>query len=362
MLSVAMRADLRHSLGNSSAKDRDWGVSEGGLAMPNLEFATGTFALPIWAGGAAAALFVVIGVLTLRRAGASLAGALVRAAAFAAILAALWLTLDRAELRERSAERRALDQRAAELTMRAIAPASALACLDAVAGDAVETACEKAVFASPQSIAAAVSYVSARLVLLADGADFARRTGSAYEGALATSRLALETDRFGIVAHVLSVRDSCTPLLCDSYALLHDPDRVQANLRERVFDRYIERYTAEWAARAQKPGPPLAEGPNGYTTASGPPAAAATAAAVPVSPKYDFPSASSIPPVSIMNAEPGMPAETKPAPSAAAPAAAPPKRPAPRAARATPAPPPPQQIAPAASAGPAPAAPAAAVR
>jgi hypothetical protein len=321
--------------------------------MPSLDFAMGTFALPAWAAGAAAALFIVIGVLTLTRAGASLAGTLVRLLAVVICLAAVWLFLDRTESHERSAERRALDQRAADLTGRALASGSALACLDAVAGDAVETACERAVFASPESTAAAVSYVSARLALLADGADFARHSNGNYEGALTTLRLALETDRFGIVAHVLSVRDSCTPLLCDSYALLHDAGRVQANLRERVFSRYVERYAADWAARAQKPGLPVAEGAGNIVTGSTPAAPAPGTVATPLSARYDFPSAASIPPVSIMNPEPGMPpdtkAETKPE---AKPAPAPTRRPQQAASRPAPkpAPPAPQQAAPAAPA------------
>ena len=42
---------------------------------------------------------------------------------------------------------------------RAIAPGSALSCLDEMAGEAVEAACEKGVFASPEAVAAAVKYV-----------------------------------------------------------------------------------------------------------------------------------------------------------------------------------------------------------
>jgi len=325
--------------------------------MPNLDFAGGTFALPVWAVGAAVALFIVIGVLTLTRAGASLAGTLVRLLAVVICLAAAWLFLDRTESQQRLAERRALDQRAADLTARALASGSALACLDAVAGDAVETACERAVFATPESTAAAVSYVSARLVLLADGADFAKRSVGNYEGALTNLRMALETDRFGIVAHVLSVRDSCTPLLCDSYALLHDAGRVQANLREGVFGRHVERYAAEWSARAQRPGPPLAEGAGNAlitgSTSATPPASAPAPAGTPVSSKYDFPSAASIPPVSIMNPEPGMPAEKAEKPeSKPANAPTPPRRPQQAASRPAPKPGPaaPHQVAPAAPA------------
>ncbi len=322
--------------------------------MPSFELATNQVALPAWAAGAAVALFVVLGVLTLTRSGASVAGAVMRVAVVAGAVAAVWMLLEQGVLREHAAERRALDQRAADLAARAVAPGSSLACLDAIAGEAVETACEKQVFATPEAVAAAVSYVSARLVLLADAVDFAHRSGAGYEARLATIRLALEADRFGFVAHVLSVRDSCTPLLCDSYVLFKDPDRVQANLRERVFDRYVERYAPEWPAHAQPTGPGVAAAAPGgvYTTASGPPAA-------PVPSKYDFPSASSIPPVSIMTAEPG----TQPDPKAttattAAPSPPPtptrralhPPRPPARAATAAP-----QQIVPApAAAAPAP--------
>jgi len=277
--------------------------------MPNMEIATGTVALPIWAVGAAVTLFVCIGVVTLTRAGARFSAALLRAATVIVAVVAVGFWFNQESFRERAAERRALDQRVSELNARAVAPGSALACLDAGAGDAVETACEKTVFATPQSVAEAVSYVAARLALLADATEFARRTGSNYESGIAPLRLAIETDRYGLVAHVLSVRDSCTPLLCDSYVLLHDPDRVQANLRERLFDRYVDRYAAKWATQTQPATTPVAEAPQPYATASVP--ATAPPAAAPVPSKYDFPSAASIPPVSIMNAEPGAPPEPK---------------------------------------------------
>ena len=275
--------------------------------MPNLELATATVAMPVWVVAAATALFAVIGALILMRAGTNIGGAVLRVGTvlIACGVAGLWF--NQASLRERAAERRALDQRVSALDTRAIAPGSPLACLDAGAGDAVETACEKAVFATPQSVAEAVSYVTARLTLLADATEFARRGG--YDNGLATLRLAIETDRYGIVAHVLSARNSCTPLLCDSYVLLHDADRVQANLRERLFDHYIERYSTEWAARTQS-GTPVADaaGAPATTAAIAP---AGPSAAAPVPSKYDFPSAASIPPVSIMAAEPSAPPQAK---------------------------------------------------
>ncbi len=318
--------------------------------MPGLDAATTPLTLPVWAVGAAVVLFILLAVLALSRSGANLAGAILGVCFAIALCMAVFVLLQQNATRDRIAERNALDQRAAELAARVVASGSPLACLDAVAGDAVETACEKAVFASPATVAAAVSYVTARLALLSDTIDLVRRNGGGSDAALATLRLSIESDRYGIVAHVLSVRDSCTPLLCDSYVLFRDPDRVQANLRDRLFERYVERYAAEWARTPSSPTPssgtPVAEAPPAanYTTASAPPAAAPAA---PLSPKYDFPSAASIPAVSIMSPEPlagpqpkpppaAAPAETKPAPKR-------PPKPAPHAAARTqpPAPPPP---------------------
>jgi hypothetical protein len=320
--------------------------------MPNLEFATGTVALPIWAVGAAVTFFVCIGMVTLTRSGARFSAALLRAVAVIVAFAAVGFWFNQESLRERAAERRALDQRVSELNARAVGPGSALACLDAGAGDTVETACEKAVFATPQSVAEAVSYVSARLALLADATEFVRRTGSNYESGLAPLRLAIETDRYGLVAHVLSVRDSCTPLLCDSYVLLHDPDRVQANLRERLFDRYVDRYAAKWATQTQPATAPVAETPSPYATASVPTAAPAPPTAAAPS-KFDFPSAASIPPVSIMNAEPGTPPEPKSEAKPESKAVARPQHPtAARAAAARPTPSAPQSVGPPATGAP----------
>src|SRR5271169_5963639 len=82
-----------------------------------------------------------------------------------------------------SSERRALEQRAAELAARTLAPGSPLACLHALAGESVEAACGKAIFASPASVAAATSYVAARLALLSDMTAYAGRNSAAIDAA-----------------------------------------------------------------------------------------------------------------------------------------------------------------------------------
>ena len=118
--------------------------------------------------GALAALIVVLLVAAFRRIGAA-RGLLLPIVAVVLFGLGLMAVLDRMTEGERSAERRALTQRHAALTGQSLAPGSALACLDGAAGDVVENACEKTVFAGPQSAAAAVAYMAARLTLLADG-------------------------------------------------------------------------------------------------------------------------------------------------------------------------------------------------
>lgn len=229
-----------------------------------------------------------------------LPAAAIAAAAFAAVA-----VLDRLALDEQAAERRALVERSTRLTASALAPGSALACLDVSAGEAIETACEAAVFASPQSTAAAVAYTAARLALLADVQAYAQGRDPAFLDGFAAVRRTIELDRFGIVAHVLA-RDGCTAERCAAFALLADATALKANLKVQVFEQYVSRHAAAWSAPvAPDKAPAVSEAP----ATSAPPQAAASAEPPgrPVSSKYDFPSAASIPPVSIMNAEPALP-------------------------------------------------------
>jgi hypothetical protein len=252
--------------------------------------------------GALAALLVVLLVMLLRPAAGGERPLLLPIVVLTLAGLAVVSILDRMARDERSAERRALAQRNAELTAQALAPGSALACLDGGVGEAVENACEQTVFAGPQSTAGAVDYMAARLTLLADGLAFARRGDPEFAATLAPSRRAIELDRFGIVAHVLAMRDGCTAERCAAFALLGDTSAIKANLKAQVFDQYVSRYAAGW----NKPEPkfePMTEKPAPAPVASAP----APPTGTPVSRKYDFPSAASIPPVSIMNAEPPLP-------------------------------------------------------
>ena len=193
--------------------------------MPGFDVAAGTLTISIWAAGAASAVFVVAIVLAIGKAGApSVISALFRVAIILVAVYAGWAYMQRSTQEDQAAERRSLDERSAALMARAVAPGSALSCLDEFAGETVEAACERAMFASPEAVAAAVNYVGAKLTLLADGTQHAQRVDSTFAADLVPIRAALEVDRFGIVAHVLAQRDGCSLDRCDALSWL----RIQA--------------------------------------------------------------------------------------------------------------------------------------
>src|SRR5262249_44650254 len=114
----------------------------------------------------------------------------------------------------------------------------------------------------------------------------------------------------GIVAHVLAVRDGCVPDQCSAFAWLRDTSRINVNFAERPFEARVKTYAATWPAVG------------GRGVASTPPSPAPSAAAK--TNNLYFPSATSIPPVNIMTAEPP-PAQRPPQAEAATPT--PPRRP-----------------------------------
>jgi hypothetical protein len=211
------------------------------------------------------------------------------------------------------------------LTARAVAPGSALSCLSGTAGEAIETSCEKALFATPEAAAAAVAYVAAQVSILADGADYERRSARSYESVLAGIRLAVETDRFGIAAHVLATRDGCTAERCGAFALLRDPTQVTDNLVAHRYEFLVARHSAEWLATASGPNPVTAANAPAPASAPLPPTVSA-APSLASKKNLFFPSSASIPPISIMTPEPTGPqqAAAAAAEAGAKPAPAPP--------------------------------------
>lgn len=260
--------------------------------------------LPAPVAGALAALFFVMVVLAIRRVTQGYASRIVVPVLAVAIAGvAVFAILERLARSERASEERALLERNSQLSLAAAAPGSALSCLDGLAGEEIENACEKSVFADPQSVARAVGYISARLSLLADAAG---RGNPNVLAAFAPTRRAIELDRFGIAAHVLAIRDGCTAEKCAAFAILNDAATLKANFKVHAFDAYVARHAAAWGKgeavpenvpQAFIPGtPPVASAPEPLSPSH------------PLDSRYDFPSSASIPPVSIMNAEPKEPA------------------------------------------------------
>jgi hypothetical protein len=281
-------------------------------------------ALRLWIAAGSAAVLVAICAVAFNglrtnaaRAGVVALGALVGAAM-------IWALLGGPVAQDHGADRRALELRAQDLTARTLAPGSALACLDAVAGETVDAACEKALFASAATVAAATSYAAARLELLSDIAAYVKHGGRDIDGALLPLRHSLETDAYGFVAHALAVRDGCTNQNCKALDVLRDPTRVRANLSGQTLERYLDRYLTAWAQQPDGPGPVADAATQSQPTYQ--PGVPGPRKMV----NIDFPTAASIPAVSIMNPEPG----TKSSPAGAAASAASASPPAPAAATA----------------------------
>jgi hypothetical protein len=254
-------------------------------------------ASPSWiAAGSAALLVTIVCALAFRRSRKGFLAATGRSflvllgAALAGTL--IWAFFDSAALRDRAAERAALEVRAGQLTVQTLTPGSPLACLDPLAGDGVQGSCEAAVFASPANVAAAMSYVTAQFALLSDMTAYSKRGGSDIGAALVPLRRALEADSFGFVADVLVRRDGCTAERCPAFALLSDPNHVRTNMIAQTLQHYVDHYREVWARSV--------DGTVAAAAATVPAGAAERKTPV----NIDFPTAASIPPISIMNPEP----------------------------------------------------------
>jgi hypothetical protein len=224
-----------------------------------------------------------------------------------------------------------------------------LSCIDDLAGDAVLNACEKTLFGSAESSAAAVAYAASLMTQLVETGDASTVKNRSSE--FLALRRAVERDRYGLMAYVLTARDHCSPQACPAFRSLADSRQLAANMDEHVYENLITRYASSWNAPAQ----------------GGAGAGAGMVAALPPTmptgrpTNAEFPTSASTPAVSIMAPEPGPGAKPAAAAVARAPATAAPPAPAAAAAPAPAAPkkqaaakrPPasaPVQIAPAASA------------
>jgi hypothetical protein len=257
---------------------------------------------PMWLTLAAAGFFAIIVLITLLRAERSVANGLLALITVVAIAVAGAATVRGFTPAERAAstEVRPVQQTNAALPQ--------LSCIDDLAGDAVLTACEKVLFGSAESAAAAVAYAASQITLLTSLGDAATANKGAGSDLLALRR-AVERDRYGLMAYVLMARDHCTPSACPAFRSLTDNHQIAANMNERVYESLIMRHAPSWNAPAQGAGGLIAALPP--SAPSGKPTNA------------EFPSSASTPPVNIMTPEPPLGAAApKPPPAAPRPAAA----------------------------------------
>jgi hypothetical protein len=246
-------------------------------------------AFPMWLTLAAAAFFAIILFITLLRADKSVAnGALT-------VIALLAIGISVATGIRGSAPDGRLGSADIIRSSQAISPAlPALSCIDDLAGDAVLTACEKALFGSAEAAAVAVSYAAAQITRLTELGDAAVADKS-MTPQLQRLRRVIERDRYGLMAQVLVTRDRCRPTACPAFRALTDTRQIMANMDDRVYDGLIARYAPSWNAPAAPP--PAAQAP-------GPVAALPPGVPTGKPTNADFPTAASTPPVSIMTPEP----------------------------------------------------------
>jgi hypothetical protein len=239
-------------------------------------------AFPMWLTLAAAGFFGLIVLITLIRAEKSVANGALTVIALLAIGIAVAATIRGYGPANRftSSEVRSTAWVAPNL--------SVLSCVDDLAGEAVGAACERLVFASPDSTAAAVSYTASLLTRLTALGDIATAKANMTPEMLAIRR-ALERDRYGLVAQVLTARDGCTQTQCAAFRALMDSRQIATNMNDRVYELLVGRYAPSWNA-PPSPAMPVAlpsSAPTGRPT------------------NAEFPSSANTPAVSIMMPEPG---------------------------------------------------------
>jgi hypothetical protein len=237
---------------------------------------------PMWLTMAAAGFFSLIALITLLRAEKSVANVALTVITLLAVGTAIAATIRGygPAGRTTQGETRIVSSTGPSLP--------ALSCVDGFAGDAVLAACEKVLFGSVESTAAAVSYAAAQIGRLTALGDVNAAEHS-MTPELRALRRTVERDRYGLMAQVFAARDRCTPTQCSAFRSLTDSRQIVANMEQHTYDAFVTRYAASW--NSVPANSPMAMLPPSMAT--GRPTNA------------DFPTAASTPAVSIMTPEPG---------------------------------------------------------
>jgi hypothetical protein len=250
---------------------------------------------PMWLTLAAAGFFGIIVLITLLRAEKSVANGALTVITLLAIGIAVAATIRGFGPGGRGGS----DGPRSAPAMTAALPA--LSCIDDLAGETVLSACEKVLFGSAESTAAALSYAASQITRVTAFGD-AAAAGNGMTTEQFAMRRAVERDRYGLMAYVLAVRDHCTASECAAFRALTDHRQITANMDDRIYEGLVSHYAPSWNA-------PAASAPVAVLSPS-PPTGKPTNA--------DFPSAASTPPVNIMTAEPGTTPPSAPRPPASA--------------------------------------------
>src|SRR5499426_796961 len=199
---------------------------------------------PMWVTLAAAGFFAVVMLITLVRAEKSVANGALTVITLLAVGVAVAATIRGFGLPGSPANSGVQPQ--------AMASTPALSCIDDLAGETVLTACEKTLFGSADSTAAAISYAASqitRLTALGDVATVNRNLTPEVEAL----RRAIERDRYGLMAYVLVARDHCTPQACPAFRSLTNSRQIMTNMDDRVYEGLVLRYSGSWGAPPMTP-------------------------------------------------------------------------------------------------------------
>src|SRR3974390_1194899 len=153
---------------------------------------------PMWLTLAAAGFFGLIVLITLLRAEKSVANGALTVITLLAVGIAVASTIR--EFGSPGAAPASDDRTGFRQPVTAALPA--LSCIDDIAGDSVLSACEKALFGSAETAAAAVSYAASQISRLTASGDVASANRDTTPE-LQMLRAAVERDRYGLMAQVL---------------------------------------------------------------------------------------------------------------------------------------------------------------
>lgn len=119
-----------------------------------------------------------------------------------------------------------------------------MGCLEPDVGPAIVEPCETVLFGNPAALGLAHTYSAERLAFVADALKVKEPRSPTLEASVRHIQRALEQDRFGLVAYLLSAQRGCNQDHCDAFALLRDVGQLRRNLERESILRRSSRATS----------------------------------------------------------------------------------------------------------------------